>query len=101
MLKLIAVDAASDRGVGLWIQIDQKYPKALANQCSGQIDRGRGFAHAPFLVCHRDDPGQLCFSKTSVTTTMCLCASRPGTSTGKTSVISRWRGVSADNSSSG
>ena len=101
VLEVVAVDTASHRGVGLWIKIDQQYPKTFARQRGGKIDGGGGFADTTLLVGDRDDPGQLLFSETSAITTICLRADSPGTSTGKTRAIARWRGVRAASSSSG
>src|ERR1017187_3488872 len=43
------------RGVALRIEVDEKRAEALLREGGGEVDRGRGFSHAAFLVCNGDD----------------------------------------------
>jgi hypothetical protein len=44
------------RGVGLRVTVYYESPHLLAGKSRAQIDGGRGFAHASFLIGYRDDP---------------------------------------------
>ena len=51
----VDVQPQSGSGVGLRVGIDQKHLFAQNGHARGQIDGGRGFAHASFLVGQRYD----------------------------------------------
>ena len=49
------VDAASHGGIALRIQIDEQHAALGRRQRRGEIHRGRGLAHAAFLIGHCND----------------------------------------------
>ncbi len=52
---VFAGKAESRRRVGLRVQIDQQDAPIQRSQRSGEVDRGRGLSHAPFLVGDGDN----------------------------------------------
>lgn len=46
------------RGVALGIKIDQESLVSALGDCRTQVDRGRCFANATFLVRNANNPGQ-------------------------------------------
>ena len=51
------LDAHAAGGVGLRVEVEEQHAPAQGGEAGGQVDGGRGLAHAAFLVGNRNDFG--------------------------------------------
>ena len=48
------IQAKAGGGVALWVEVAHQHPGPQGGEGGGQVDAGRGFAHAPLLIDNGD-----------------------------------------------
>src|SRR5690606_21519975 len=84
VLHLVARDARAGGGVALRVEVDQQHPPLGLYQRGGDVDAGRGLAHAAFLVGYGNDSAHRSSLSSNWMMTRWRLASRNGTSSGTT-----------------